>query len=298
MKTEKNIFIAFLLNVAFCVFEFFGGILTGSVAIISDAIHDLGDAISIGASFFLEKKSKKQPDDLYTYGYARYSVFGGLITTVILFVGSLIVIYNAIGRLINPAPIHYDGMIGIAVVGTLVNAGAAFFTREGESINQKAVNLHMLEDVLGWLVVLLGAILMRFTDFAMIDPLMSVGVAAFILVNAWHNLKDVLDLFLEKTPAGISVPEISEKIMKIENVLDVHHLHLWSIDGKNIYATMHIVTDDNPHNIKEKIREEMKKVGIGHITLELETKEEYCHLEQCLIEEDTIGGHRHYHNHH
>ena len=192
MKTEKNIFIAFILNLAFSVFEFIGGVFTGSVAIISDAIHDIGDATSIGVAFFLEKKSKRQPDKKYTYGYARYSVIGSVLTTLILLFGSVMVIYNAVLRIINPTEINYNGMIIFAIVGVCVNFGAALLTRDGDSLNQKAVNLHMLEDVLGWIVVLIGAIVMRFTKFYIIDPLMSIGVAIFILINALKNLKDVL----------------------------------------------------------------------------------------------------------
>ena len=212
MKTEKNILIAFILNLTFSVFEFVGGIFTGSVAILSDAVHDIGDATSIGASYFLEKKSKKQPDDNYTYGYARYSVIGSVITTLILLVGSILVIYNAISRIISPTEINYNGMIIFALVGVCVNFFAAFFTRHGDSLNQKAVNLHMLEDVLGWIVVLIGAIVMRFTSFSIIDPLMSIGVAVFIFINAFKNLKEAIDLFLEKTPHGISVEELREHI--------------------------------------------------------------------------------------
>jgi cobalt-zinc-cadmium efflux system protein len=150
MKTEKNILLAFLLNLAFSLFEFLGGIFTGSVAILSDAVHDIGDAVSIGVSFFLERKAKRLPDATYTYGYARYSVLGGIITTLILLIGSLAVIYNAVNRLFHPTEIHYNGMILFAIVGVLVNFFAALLTREGNSLNQKAVNLHMLEDVLGW----------------------------------------------------------------------------------------------------------------------------------------------------
>ena len=174
MKTERNIFIAFILNLAFSIFEFAGGIFTGSVAIISDAIHDIGDATSIGVALFLEKKSKKQPDDRYTYGYGRYSVIGSVLTTLILLLGSVLVIYNAVLRMIRPVEINYDGMIMFAIVGVCVNLGAALLTRNGSSLNQKAVNLHMLEDVLGWIVVLIGAIVMRFTNFYLIDPLMSI----------------------------------------------------------------------------------------------------------------------------
>ncbi len=298
MKTEKNIFLAFVLNLAFSIFEFFGGIFTGSVAIISDAIHDIGDAMSIGISFFLEKKSKKQPDEAYTYGYARYSVVGSVITTLILLFGSAMVIYNAILRLINPAEIHYNGMIVFAIVGVCVNFGAAFLTREGDSLNQKAVNLHMLEDVLGWAVVLVGAIVMRFTDFAIIDPLMSIGVAVFILINALKNLKEVLDLFLEKTPHSVSVAEIREHLCEIDGVLDVHHIHIWSMDGQSNYATMHIVTNGDAHKIKDLVRAELREHGIGHATLELEAEGEHCHEENCHVEHHESAGHHHHHHHH
>ena len=175
MKTEKNILIAFILNLSFSIFEFIGGIFTGSVAIISDSVHDIGDAASIGIAFFLERKSKKQPDEKYTYGYKRYSLLGGIITTLILLLGSIAVVYNAVSRIISPTEINYNGMIIFAIVGVCVNLCASLLTRDGDSINQKAVNLHMLEDVLGWVVVLIGAIVMRFTDFYIIDPLMSIG---------------------------------------------------------------------------------------------------------------------------
>ena len=180
MKTERNILIAFILNLVFSIFEFVGGIITGSVAIMSDAVHDIGDAASIGVSYLLEKKGEK------------YSLIGAFITTLTLLIGSCVTIYNAIGRLIDPTQINYDGMIVFAIVGVCVNLCAAYFTREGDSLNQKAVNLHMLEDVLGWIVVLVGAIVMRFTDFALLDPIMSIGVSAFILINAIRNLKEII----------------------------------------------------------------------------------------------------------
>ncbi len=296
MKTEKNIFLAFILNLAFSIFEFVGGIFTGSVAIISDAIHDIGDATSIGIAFFLEKKSKKQPDEKYTYGYTRYSIIGSVITTLILLFGSVMVIYNAIVRIINPTEINYNGMIVFAIVGVLVNFVAALLTREGDSLNQKAVNLHMLEDVLGWVAVLIGAIVMRFTNFYILDPLMSIGVAIFIFVNAIKNLKEVLELFLEKVPHNIDVNELKEHIGKINGVLNIHHIHIWSMDGHNNYATMHIVAEGDSHNIKKQIREELKEHGIGHVTLEIEAKNEHCHEELCHIE-FTSSTHHHHHHH-
>ena len=172
---------------------------TNSISILSDSIHDLGDAISIGISYFMEKKSKKCADNKYTYGYIRYSVLGGVITTTILLVGSILVIIGAVKRIINPVEVNYSGMIVFAIIGVILNFIAAYVTREGDSINQKAVNLHMLEDVLGWVIVLIGAIVMNFTDIRIIDPIMCIGVAIFILINSLKNLKKVLDIFLEKT---------------------------------------------------------------------------------------------------
>ena len=296
MKTEKNILIAFVLNFIFSIFEFIGGAFTGSVAIISDAMHDIGDAVSIGISYFLERKSKKEPDEIYTYGYRRFSVMGSLITTVILLFGSIAVIYSAVIRIFNPARIDYSGMILFAVIGTAVNLFAAILTRDGHSLNQKAVNLHMLEDVLGWVIVLIGALVMRFTDFAILDPIMSIGVSVFIFINAIKNLKRIENLFLEKMPSNVSVQEIKDIICEIDGVLDVHHIHVWSIDGYSNYATMHIVTDDEGGIIKEKIRKELEKLNIVHVTLELENENEHCHYEHCHVEHEGTCGHHHHHH--
>ncbi len=298
MKTEKNILVAFILNLLFSVFEFFGGLFTGSVAIVSDAVHDLGDAASIGLSYVLERKSRRAPDRTHTYGYARYSVVGGLITTAILLFGSIAVTVNAVGKILHPTPIHYDGMIVFALIGAAVNFAAAFFTREGDSINQRAVNLHMLEDVLGWIVVLIGAVVMRFTDFVLIDPLMSIGVAVFIFIGALGNLKEVLDLFLEKTPHGIDTEEICQHVKEIDGVLGVHHVHVWSMDGQSNYATMHVVTRTPSPALKKAVKDSLAAHGIAHATLELEGEDEECHETHCSVSACASVGHHHHHHHH
>lgn len=296
MKTEKNILIAFLLNLLFSLFEFAGGIFTGSVSIVSDAVHDLGDALSIGISFFLEKKSKRQPDDTYTYGYARYSVLGGGLTALFLVIGSVIVIYHAVERIINPTEINYDGMILFAIVGLCVNFCAALITRKGESLNQKAVNLHMLEDVLGWAAVLVGAVIMRFTDIAILDPLLSIAVALFILVHAVKHLKAAILLFLEKAPEHIHVNEMTQHLCQIPGVLDVHHIHVWSFDGHTVCATMHIVTNREHIPVKDAIRQKLEEFGITHATLELEAEGEPCRAAHCRTEHKTELGHHHHHH--
>lgn len=298
MKTEKNILVAFILNLAFSIFEFVGGIFTGSVAILSDAIHDIGDAASIGISYFLERKSKKAPDKAYTYGYARYSVIGSVITTLILLIGSVAVVYNAILRLLAPSEIDYNGMILFAVVGVCVNFGAAFLTREGDSLNQKAVNLHMLEDTLGWAVVLIGAVVMRFTDLKIIDPIMSIGVAIFIFANAIRNLLEACNVFLEKTPRGVNLAEIQAHVCEIAGVIGVHHVHVWSMDGHNHCATMHVVASGDTQEIKARVREELAEHGIGHVTLELEREGEACGEAHCHAMHISSAGHHHHHHHH
>ena len=296
MKSDKNILIAFLLNLAFSIFEFFGGIYTGSVAILSDAIHDLGDAAGIGLSYFLEQKSKKSPDQAHSYGYGRYSVLGGAITSLILLIGSLTVIYNAVLRILNPAEIRYNGMILFALVGVSVNLCAAFFTRGGHSLNQKAVNLHMLEDVLGWIVVLLGALIMKLTNFVIIDPILSIGVALYILFHAAGHFKEVIHIFLEKTPHDIDPAELLEHLSHIEGVIEVHHLHIWSLDGHNHCATLHIVTDADPHTVKDLVREELREHHIPHATLELEASTDHCHHRTCRTTPHTPTCHHHHHH--
>ena len=298
MKTDKRILVAFLLNLFFAVVEFIGGTVTGSVAIISDSLHDMGDAAGIGLSYFFERKSKKAPDKNYTYGYLRYSVLGSLMITAILLFGSVVVIYKAVLRLVNPQPVNYNGMIAFAVIGTAVNFSAVLFTRDGDSLNRKAVNLHMLEDTLGWIVVLIGAVIMRFTDLSFIDPLMSIGVALFILINSVRNLKESFSVFLEKAPDGISVEEIREHILSIKDVADVHHIHLWTMDGFSNCATMHVVTDGDFHEVKEKIRHELSHHGITHSVIETETTGEKCEATHCEVNSHREAGHHHHHHHH
>lgn len=298
MKTERKILVAFLLNAFFSVFEMIGGFFTGSVAIVSDAVHDLGDALSIGLAYLLEKKSKRQPDGIYTYGYARYSVLGALITSTILIVGSVFVIMNAINRIINPVAINYNGMIMFAIVGASVNFLAAYFTREGDSLNQKAVNLHMLEDVLGWVIVLIGAVAMKFTDISIIDPLLSIGVAVFILINALKSYKSILNLFLEKIPDEFNIDDVNQALMELDGVENVHHIHIWSMDGMNHYATLHVVSESSDSvAIKEAVKKKLREIGITHVTVELEKLNEYCFDEVCHVDV-TTNAHCHHHHHH
>ena len=284
MKTDKNILVAFIINLLFSIVEFIGGAFTNSVAIISDAVHDMGDSISIGISYLLEKKSKQKPDKNYTYGYIRYSIIGSLITTIILIVGSILVIYNAIKRIINPVDINYNGMLILALLGVIINYIAVRVTHKGHSLNQKAINLHMLEDVFGWAIVLVGAIIMKFTKIYILDPILSIIVSCYIFIHALRNLKQTIDIFLEKTPSNINIDDVKKTLKEIEGVKDIHHVHIWSIDGYRNYATMHIVTDSNYENVKSQVKENLRKLDIDHSTIELESTDITCIEEVCHTE--------------
>ncbi|MBE6681148.1 MAG: cation transporter [Ruminococcaceae bacterium] len=295
MKTQKNMFFAFILNFTFSIFEFIGGMVSGSFAVTSDAFHDAADALGIGVSLLLEKKSRRPPDEKYTYGYGNYSLIGALFTTLILLVGSVLIIANAVMRIISPVRIEYGKMIAFAIFGVVINALAAFVTRGKDSANQRAVNLHMLEDVLGWICVLLGAVVMHFTDFYILDPIMSIAVSSYIILHSLENIRDVFDVFLAKVPKNTDVFEIRQHLLQTDGVEDVHHLHIWSHANGQKLATLHIVASGNAPQIKEKVREEFKKHGIHHVTLELEKTDEICHEKACLLSVEK--GHTCCHSH-
>ena len=297
MKSKRKIFVAFILNLLFSVLEVIGGIITGSVAITSDAIHDFGDATSIGIAYFLERASDKKTNEKYTFGYARFSVLGGLITTLILLVSSIIVVYNAVLRIITPTIIDYNGMLIFALVGLVVNLFATYFTHDGKSINQKAVNLHMLEDVFGWLVVLVGSIVIKYTGLYIIDPILSILVAIFIIINSLKNLIEIFEIFLIKTPKNINISQLIERIKKVNGVIDAHHIHIWTIDGEINCATLHLVVKEKRRKIMIKVKEELEEYEISHTTIEMETPKESCNEISCGIKmENKSCHHSHHHN--
>lgn len=273
MKIDRNILIAFILNLSFSLLEIIGGFITNSISILSGAVHDLADAASIGISYYLEKKSKHKPNYKYTYGYVRYSTLAAFITTIILLSGSLFVIYNAINRLFNPIDINYDGMIIIALIGILFNIIAVYKTKGGYSLNQEAVNLHLLQDALSWIIVLIGSILIKFTKINYIDSIMSLVISIYIIIHSLKHLKIILDLFLEKTPNNVNIRKIKKELLENKNIISIDHIHVWSLDGYNNYATLHaIINNDEVENMKEYIKDYLKKENISHSTIEIERK--------------------------
>lgn len=273
---------ALFLNGGFAIIEFFGGIITNSTAILSDAIHDLGDAAAIGTAIYFEKISRKQRDEKYTYGYKRYSPLAALINTLILLVGSTVVLFQAIPRLLNPQPLHASGMMLLAVLGLLFNGVAVLRLRQKSSIvSQRAVMLHLLEDVLGWAAVLLGSVLIKLTGWTIIDPILSLGITAFILYNVFKNLKAIFYIFMQSAPDSVDENLIREKLMSLPQVVDVHDVHLWSMDENYHVATLHVVVPQGLGSIeqvalKQKISELMDDFDINHVTIEVEFDSETC----------------------
>jgi len=284
MDEKENIKLAFFLNLGFSIFELIGGLLTNSISIFSDAIHDFGDSIAIGISYILENLSIKKSDKNYTYGYKRYSVLGALATSLILIISSLVVFFNAFIRLFNPVEINVGGMLLFAIFGILINGYAVYKTSKSVSLNVKTVNLHVLEDVLGWIVVLIGSIVIKFTGWFLIDPLLSIVISFILGYKAIKNLLEVVNIIVEKVPENIDVDEIMSEVNKLSNVLDVHHVHVWSLNEEEVLLTMHVLVDKNVtkknyEKVKQSIKEYLVSKGINHSTIEFEYKD--CNSIKC-----------------
>ncbi len=287
----SNLKTVFFLNLGFTVVEVAGGFLTGSMAIISDALHDLGDSVSLGFSWAFEKLSTKKRTARYTYGYKRFSLLGGLITAVMLIIGSIFVISEAVKRIITPVEVYVPGMMGLAVLGLAVNALAALRVRRGRKITERIVMIHLLEDVLGWAAVLIVSIVMQFTDLPVLDPLLSLCIAVFVLSKIYPQLKATLNIFLQHAPLETDIPAITAMIKKITHVRNVHDLHIWTLDGEYHVVTLHVVVAqglaaERNAEIKAKVRSLLSGQGIDHITVEIEREDEECL--NCDTEDEQI----------
>ena len=272
---------AFLLNFVFTIIEFIGGFLTNSTAILADAVHDLGDSLSLGLAWILNKLGKKQANQHFTYGYKRLNLAGAFINAVVLIAGSAWVLVEAIPRLWNPLMPVADGMIALAVVGITVNGFAAYKLSEGKTLNERVINWHLLEDVLGWVAVLIVGIVLLFVDWPILDPLLSIGFTMFVLVNVLRNLWATLKLFIQATPDKETYRQVADTLLELPHVADLHHLHFWSLDGEEHVLTVHLVLTENldieaRSNLKQRIDEVLAPYALSHTTVELEDPDEAC----------------------
>lgn len=281
-----NLKVAFFLNLGFTILEIFGGIFTNSIAILSDALHDFGDSLALGLAWYLEKVAARESDRAYSYGYKRFSVLGAFINSVVLIVGAIYILQTAIPRLIHPEVSNAPGMIVFAIIGIAVNGAAALRLQRGATLNERVVALHLLEDVLGWVAILVGSVIMLFADVPILDPILSIGIMVYVLMNVLRNLGRSFRIFLQGTPSQLVPAEIESKLRAVENVEDLHDLHLWTLDGEYNVATLHVVvagplTLAETEMIKVRVRGRLKELLIEHATIEIEDQGTDCELGEC-----------------
>lgn len=281
--SSDNLKVAFFLNLGFTIFEIIGGLYVNSIAIISDAIHDLGDSLSLGTAWYLDKKSKQKSNNKFSFGYARFSLLGALINSLVLVAGSIYVIKEAVERILAPEPTNAQGMLIFALIGITVNGYAAWKLSGGKSLNEKVVSWHLLEDVLGWTAILIGAIVLMLWDVPFLDPALSLLITVYILWNVVKRLKETLYLFLQGVPEDVHIPEIESQLLAIENVQSIHHTHIWSLDGEHHVFTTHLKLDkvngcDEVLNVKQSAKQILKDYPFKHYTIETELNNEDCGL--------------------
>lgn len=279
--STRNIVLAFVLNTFFAVVELIGGYLTNSVSITSDALHDFGDSFSLGLSLYFHKKSGRKGDAKYTYGYKRFSLVGAFVNSIVLIVGSVFMIKEAIERIIEPVQPDAKGMIWLALLGVAVNAAAALRLKQGSSVNERVISLHFIEDVLGWVAVLAGAVVMQFYDIPVLDPILSLLIACYILYNVYGNIKTTIGIVLQGFPESLNREKITALFNTNKEVHSVHDLHVWSLDGNYHVLSAHVVLNKNESLIeveplKQKIKHDMLHEGINHCTLEFELENAHC----------------------
>lgn len=272
---RKKIAIAFFVNLIFTIIEIFGGIWTNSLAILSDAVHDLGDTLALASAWYLEKLSDKRADKKFTYGYRRFSVLGALINSLVIIVGSVLILRESIPRIFEPNSAHASGMIMLSVVGIVFNAIAAYVAREPGSLNNRVVSLHLLEDVLGWVAVLIGSVVMYYTNWEWIDPVLSVMISLYIGTQSIINLRKGLRIVMQGTPDDKYFERIKTLIREQEGVESVHDIRIWTLDGSKGILSAHIVVGDDCDytrikDIKARLHHLLNENGIVHCTLEAE----------------------------
>jgi len=274
-KREKRVRLAAFLNLAFTIIELIGGLWTNSLAILSDALHDFGDSVALFASWFFERGAHKSPDINRTFGYQRLSLFSAIFSASILIGGSIVIIFQAIPRLLNPELVNSLGMVGIALLGILFNGIGFLRLKKGESLNEEVLSWHLLEDVLGWIAILVGGLIIYFWKIYILDPILTICLTVFILLIVSKSLKEAVNILLQGVPKHINFVEVKGEITSLKGVLGIHDLHIWSLEGETDILTAHVILEDtllkNPDETKKNIKAILKKHHIEHSTIELES---------------------------
>ena len=272
MTTKCAVWLAFFLNLSYAIVEFIAGRVFGSSAVLADSVHDLGDAIAIGVSAVLETISNREEDSQYTLGYKRFSLLGALITAVILMKGSVLVILENITKIFHPQPVNDEGILWLGIIAVTINVLASLVVRKGKTKNEFILSLHFLEDTLGWIAVILMAIILRFTDWYILDPLLSLVISFFILSKAIPRFWSTLKIFLDAVPEGVDIEQVKKDLEQLDHVASVNQLNLWTMDGLEKNAIVHVCLKEigQMENCKESIRNLLKDCGFQNITIEVD----------------------------
>ena len=275
MKTKRAVWLAFFLNLSYAIVEFIAGGVFGSSAVLADSVHDLGDAIAIGISAFLESISNRKEDSHYTLGYKRFSLLGALITAVILMTGSVFVILENLTKLFHPKPVNDEGILWLGIIAVSINLLASLVVRKGKTKNESILSLHFLEDTLGWIAVILMAIILRFTDWYILDPLLSLVISFFILSKAIPRFWSTLKIFLDAVPEGVETGDLEKDLGALINVKSVNQLSIWSMDGLENNAIIHLCLEDwdQMMETKNQVRQLLEERGVQNITIEVDTSQ-------------------------
>ena len=301
MKTKRAVWLAFFLNLSFAIVEFIAGGIFGSSAVLADSVHDLGDALAIGLSAFLETISNRQEDSHYTLGYKRFSLLGALVTAVILMTGSGMVILENVSKLFHPQPVNDEGLLWLGMFAISVNVLASLVIRKGQTKNESILSLHFLEDTLGWVAVILMAIVLRFTDWYFLDPLLSLAISFFILSKAIPRFWSTLKIFLDAVPEGVDIQKIKKDLAELDHVASINQLNLWTMDGLEKNAIVHVCLEHVKHMevCKESIRNLLQERGFQNVTIEVDedlaTHRSHKRKIEKLEVEQNHGHDYHYH---
>ena len=275
MKAKYTVWVAFFLNLSYAIVEFISGGVFGSSAVLADSVHDLGDAITIGISAFLETISNREEDRQYTLGYKRFSLLGALVTSVILITASILVILENITKLFNPQPVNDEGILWLGIIAVSTNVLASLVVRKGKTKNESILSLHFLEDTLGWLAVILMAIILRFTDWYILDSLLSLVISIFILTKAIPRFWSALKIFLDAVPEGVETGDLEKDLETLTNVKSVNQLSIWSMDGLENNAIIHLCLEDwkQMTETKNQVRQLLEERGVQNITIEVDSSQ-------------------------
>ena len=299
MKTKYAVWLAFLLNLSFAIVEFIAGGIFGSSAVLADSVHDFGDAIAIGISAFLESISNRKEDSHYTLGYKRFSLLGAMVTAVILMTGSGMVILENVSKLFHPQPVNDEGLLWLGIIAISVNVLASLVIRKGQTKNESILSLHFLEDTLGWLAVILMAIVLRFTDWYILDPLLSLAISFFILSKAIPRFWSTLKIFLDAVPEGVDIKQVKNDLEQLDNVASINQLNLWTMDGLEKNAIVHVCLKrmEDMEVSKTAIRHYLKDIGFHNITIEVDSDQasHACHKRDIHAIESPSGHDHHHH---